>query len=139
MKTQIEEPQDLETLEDFKKEIMEYKESYISVINTADSDWEKSIIGCEVEGELIFAYKNTQAQLEITNEEELYQVIVKRAYNPDRRNKFSVSIVTSKTSYMYNLIPIDYLRRELLELLQNFKVDEGILSNFEQILEDLEK
>jgi hypothetical protein len=118
---------------------MEYKESYISVINTADSDWEKSIINCEVEGELIFAYKNTQAQLEFTDKEELYQVIVKRAYNPDRRNKFSVSIVTSKTSYMYNLIPIDYLRRELLELLQNFKVDEGILSNFEQILEDLEK
>ena len=117
---------------------MEYKESYVNVIDTADSDWEKSIIDCENEGELIFAYKNTQSELESTKEE-LYQVIVKRCYNPDRRNKFSVNIVTSKSSYMYNLIPLDYLQRDLLELLQNFKVDNAILSNFEQILEDLEK
>ena len=73
MKTQIEEPQDLETLENFKKkEIMEYKESYINVIGTADNDWEKSILECENDGELIFAYKNTQADLEDTDQESLY-------------------------------------------------------------------
>ena len=140
MKKQTEELQDLETLGNFKKnKTMEYKESYVNVINVADNDWEKSIIGCEVEGELVFAYKNTQVELENPEEETLYQVIVKRCYNPDRRNKFSVSIVTSNNSYMYNLIPLNYLQCDLLEILENFKVDNAILANFKQILEDLEK
>lgn len=139
MKTQTEELQDMEPLEDFKKQKkMEYKESYTNVVNTADNDWEKSIVGCESEGELIFAYKNTKADLE-QEKEELYQVIVKRCYNPDRRNKFSVNIVTSKNSYMYNLIPINYLQCELIEKLENFGVDNEILANFKQIIEDLEK
>lgn len=142
MKTQTEELQDLETLENFKNKTMEYKESYINVIGTADNDWEKSILECENDGDLIFAYKNTQADLEDslrTDQESLYQIIVKRCYNPDRRNKFSVSIVTSMKSYMYNLIPISYLQRELVEILENFKVDNAILANFKQIIEDLEK
>ena len=118
---------------------MEYKESYINVIGTADNDWEKSILECENDGELIFAYKNTQADLEDTDQESLYQVIVKRCYNPDRRNKFSVNLVTSKNCYMYNLIPLSYVQNELIDILEFFKVDNAILENFKQILEDLEK
>jgi len=117
---------------------MECKESYINVVNTADNDWEKCIVECDMEGEMIFAYKNTKADLE-RDEEDLYQVIVKRCYNPDRRNKFSVSIVTSEKSYIYNLIPLSYLQCELIEILENFKVDNAILANFKQILEDIEK
>ena len=40
---------------------------------------------------------------------------------------------------MYNLIPLNYLQCDLLEILENFKVDNAILANFKQILEDLEK
>ena len=133
------EQQDLEILENFKrKKNMEVKEGYISVINAADRIWEDSLVSVCQDGELILAYKNTDADLLMTDEETLYQVIVKRLYNNPTKRKYTVSVVTSLRSYTLSMLPKEYLLEELATELENFKVGGKVIANFKQIIEDIE-
>ena len=117
---------------------MEVKEGYISVINSADRIWEDSLVNVCQDGELILAYKNTDADLLMTEEETLYQVIVKRLYNNPTKRKYTVSVVTSLRSYTLSMLPKEYLLEELATELENFKVGGKVIANFKQIIEDIE-
>ena len=136
---------------------MENRDSLINVINVADNSWESSIMGCLSAGNLIFAYKNTEADMfldDLENKiseynetkiepdpEQLYQVIVKKNYENKAygKQKYSVTIVTSKKAYTLNMLPATYLTCELIEVLREFKISEKIIANFEQIIKDIEE
>lgn len=118
---------------------METKESYISVINSSDEVWEGSLKAISEDGELLLAYKNTNVDLENTDKEILYQVIVKRLYNEDSKRRYTIFLTTSKRSYVLSRVPIDYVKNELITDLENLEVSEKILANFCQIVKDIEE
>lgn len=118
--------------------IKEACESYISAVNTADRTWEDSLVDCCREGELIFAYKNPDVDLLNCEGEGLYQVIVKRSYTPSKR-RYMVSVLTSLRSYTLNMLPKEYLLRELMSELESFNVGGKFIANFKQIIEDIEE
>lgn len=117
---------------------MEVKESYISVINSADDVWSGSLSCASQEGELIFAYKNTNVDVLDSDNEVLYQVIVKRLYQEDSKRKYTIFMVTSKKSYVLSRVPFEYLTNELITDLENFKVSGSVIENFCQIIKDIE-
>jgi hypothetical protein len=120
---------------------MELKEAYISVVNTADEVWSRTNGSAIEDGELIFAYKNTDADIfdKSVTDEVLYQVTVTRQYNNNTRRKYTVSVTTSSISYTLNMLPKEYLLNELTAELEKFKVSGKILANFKQIIEDIEE
>ena len=50
-----------------------------------------------------------------------------------------VSVLTSLRSYTLNMLPKEYLLRELVSELESFEVGGKILANFKQIIEDIEE
>lgn len=118
---------------------MEIKESYISVINTADDLWAKSIEEAGFSGDLILAYKNTQAEMLDNDKEVLYEVIVKRIPDEPSRRKYTVNVVTSRRAYTLNHLPPEYILGELVTDLEKFEVGGDILSNFKQVIKDIEE
>jgi hypothetical protein len=119
---------------------MELKEAYFSVVNTADDVWSETIKDVCNDGELIFAYKNTDADITSgCSDEVLYQVIVKRLYNNPSKRKYTVNITTSSVSYTLNMMPKEYLMGELMAELERYKVSGKILANFKQVIEDIEE
>ena len=117
---------------------MEINESYVSVINTADDLWAKSIEEAGFSGELILAYKNTQAEM-LGDKEVLYEVIVKRIPDEPSRRKYTVNVVTSEKSYTLNHLPSEYILGELVADLEKFEVSGEILSNFTEVIKDIEE
>jgi len=118
---------------------MEINESYVSVINTADDLWAKSIEDAGFSGDLILAYKNTQAEMLDNDKEVLYEVIVKRISDEPSRRKYTVNLVTSKKAYTLNHLPSEYILGELATELERFEVSREILSNFKQVIKDIEE
>jgi hypothetical protein len=130
----------LEILENFKKYNMEVKDGYVNVVNTADDVWSRTLQTVNDDGEVLLAYKNTDADISLgSSTEVLYQVIVKRLYNNPSKRKYTVNITTSSVSYVLNMVPKEYLLGELITELERFKVSGNIIANFKQIIEDIEE
>ena len=135
-----------------------YKESLVNIINVADCNWEMSIKNCLGTSNLIFSYKNAKATMFpedmkcccVSNDEirsiepipeELYQIIVAKNIESKSygKQRYTVSVVTSRKAYTLNYLPATYLTTELIEDLREYKVSEKIIANFEQIIKDIEE
>lgn len=110
-----------------------------NAIDVAEEMWRLGNIKM-LEGNLIFAYKNTTAG------KKLYQIVISQNLTylpgnnqPQPDGTYAVSIVTQGYSAALPRVPFEYLQVDVLDDLENYKVDERIIGTYKLIIENIEE
>lgn len=95
-------------------------------MQVANDVW-SSIHNSLLEGELIFAYKST------TSDSNLSQIVIVKNMN----GSFGVGMMTTGFTCLLPSVPIEYLKSEVLDDLKKYKVNNKIIETYKRIIEDI--
>lgn len=99
-------------------------------MSCAESIW-GSIHGKLLEGDLVFAYKNTG------NNSDIHQFVVVKNNYTGNINDFGVGVISTGYTMLLPHVPVDYVEVELVEDLKKWKLDKTILNTYEQIIKGI--